>query len=215
MFKPFTSISLSRTCAAILLLVAASATLHAQAKPLSIDLSGGIGIQSLGGYTGNNVQTGIDDAKHIQYGASAGVNIFKQLAVVGEFAYLPQGSQSPAAGLTLNASYKMAGIAVRYAPYTWRRYTPYLVGGGGYVSLNATLTSGSTSTPFNQNGDYISYGAGVSIPLYRHFGIRPEFRQDHQSYSMAAITGGTGSARQNVNRGMVSVFYQFGGRKAK
>jgi Outer membrane protein beta-barrel domain len=216
MLKSFNKRSFVRYCSAVLFVLALSISLRAQSiRPLSIDVAGNVGVGSLAGIYVNGQTLPLNNTLHAEYGASAGVNLTKHIAVVGEYNYLPQGSQiPPGSSTTVNGSYWMAGGAVRIAPFQYKRYVPYLVGGGGYIHGNITAASGGvTSTIYSQGGDYVSYGAGVSIYIWHNLGIRPEFRQDRQVY--ASVNGTTQTARQNANRGTVSIFYQFGGKKPK
>jgi len=208
--QPFLKSSFVRRCSLVLVLVALSATARAQRAPLSLDGAANVGAYSLTPY---NFTNNLNNTTHMELGATAGINLIKQIAVVGEFNYLPQGT-STLTGSNYELIYKMAGAAVRYTPFQYKRFAPYLVGGGGYIQLNANLNSGSQPSG-TQNGDYVSYGAGVSIYVWHHFGVRPEFRQDREDTSTLSGGGLPGTVRQNANRGTVGVFYEFGGRKSK
>jgi Outer membrane protein beta-barrel domain len=191
--------SLIRQCFALLFVLAlfAPAAVQAQVKKFSGDVSANVGFNNL---------TGIDGKKHPEFGFSGGFNVIKQLAIVGEFNYLPQGSATQS-NINVNANYQFYGAAVRYSPFPNYRVVPFISYGEGYARVAASASAGSSSAHASLNGSYFGFGGGGSIYITHNLGLRPEFRWDRQTY-----TQNGNSASQNDVRGMIAVFFQWGGR---
>jgi len=187
--------SLIRQCSAILfvLTLIAPATLRAQGvKARSGDASVNIGV--------NNVNI-VENKAHVEFGFSGGYNFIKQLALSGEFSYLPQSAGN------VNLNITTYGLNLRYSPWTapfkTKRVVPFFVLDEGYAHFGST--GGSL------NGSYGGIGIGTSLYLTPNFGIRPEVHSDALGYQPAN--------NQNVYvytdyaRFMLAAFYQWGGRK--
>jgi len=94
---------------------------------------------------------------------------------------------------------------------------PYLVVGGGeaMLSANATLTvygpgAGTYTSSATKNGGYAGGGGGLGLYLYHGLGIRPEVRYERLQFNSSDYSDGNGA---NEVRGIVALFYQFGGRR--
>jgi hypothetical protein len=179
--------------------------------PRSGDLSGTFGYSNL---------TGVDGNKHINFGATAGVNLSSSITVCGEYGYLPMGS-APASqyvsGVTgsVNGDYQQFGGAARLNLGSSKHIVPYGVVSFGYARLSAGASvtvagAGSGSGSASLNGDYVGFGGGASIYLGKGVGVRPDFRYERQVFYSAGTSAG-----QNVALVTGSLFYQWGGHGKK
>jgi hypothetical protein len=182
----------------LLSLFVLTSPMRAQVLAGSGEVAGNIGFNNL---------TGVDGKKHIEYGFSGAYNLSQYLAIVGEFNDLPQGSVS-SGGVTANGYYRLYGAAVRYSLLSSARAVPFIAAGGGGSSVGASASYQGLHASATYGGAYVSLGGGVSIYVDQHWGVRPEFRWDEQFYSASGS-----STHQSDVRGLLSVFYQFGGKK--
>jgi hypothetical protein len=174
------------------------------------------GSGEVAGNIGFNNLTGVDGNKHVEYGFSGAYNLTPKLAVVGEFNDIPQGSLTEiedGVSATATAYYRLYGGAVRYS-FTSGRVAPFIVFGGGYSSVgaNATATNAngnSAHASASVSGEYVSVGVGESVYLNQNWGVRPEFRWDEQIYTESGE-----STTQSDVRGLLSVFFQWGGKQS-
>jgi hypothetical protein len=197
-------------CATAFVLLVLTNSLQAQGVVTGTgEIAGNVGFSNL---------TGVDGNKHVNFGASAGYNLSDKLTVLGEFSYMPMGSvnASVSGGSgSAHGNYQTYGGAARYNLGSSKSVVPYAVVGFGYArcseSANINVTGlGSGSASASINGDYVNFGGGASIYLKKGFGLRPEFRYEHQEFYNSGASAG-----QNVALGSVSVFYQFGGQGKK
>lgn len=157
---------------------------------------------------GFNNLTGVDGNKHVEYGFSGAYNFSQDLAVVGEFNDLPQGSVTSGGG-TVTGYYRLYGVALRYSLLSSERVVPFVLVGGGGSSAGAGGSYQGVHASASVGGGYFSFGGGASIYLDQHWGVRPEFRWDEQFYSNSGS-----STHQSDVRGLLSVFYQWGGKQS-
>jgi len=177
----------------IALLAAFAASSHAQVAPHSGDIGFNAGWNNAGSFKSN----GTVSSTAYSYGGSGGFNLSENMAVLGEFQYIPEGSYDK-----VSANTQLYGGLFRYS-FGKARVAPYvLVGGGG--SRGSLGTSGLS---VSVNGGYVGFGGGASIYLGKNWGIRPEFRYNDVFFTAA---GTTASARMYQATG--GVFFQFGGR---
>jgi hypothetical protein len=200
-------------CIGASFLLALSYPLRAQGIAASSgDISGNVGFSSL---------TGVDGNKHVNFGGSAGINLWRQITILGEYTYMPMGTLTESStggnGIPMpdfgSLSYQTIGGAARFNMSGSRIVIPYAIVGFGYArqSASATLLPGAGigvlgGSSSSYNGEYMNFGGGASIFLGKHYGLRPEFRYERQEFYASG-----NSAGQNVALGTVSFFYQFGG----
>ncbi|MDR3737238.1 MAG: outer membrane beta-barrel protein [Acidobacteriaceae bacterium] len=188
-----------RNCATGVFLAALSAPLLAQSiTPMSGDAAANIGFNNL---------TGIDNKKHVEFGFSGGINLNEYVAVLAEYNYLPQGSET-VSGMSVSGNYQLFGGAVRVAPVKSKRVVPYGVFGFGYARMGAAASFQGVNGSASVNGDYVSFGGGASIYCGQNWGLRPEYRWDRQMYKYYG-----NDYHQNESRGTIALFYQWGGKK--
>lgn len=200
--QPVIKSALVRSCLAAVFLFLLSSPVWAQGVVArSGEVAGTVGFSNL---------TGVDGNKHVNFGASGGVNLTDRVAVVGEYTYLPMGSVS-GGGASGSGSYQQFGGAARFSLDRSTRVVPYALVAFGYARDSEEVSvAGIGSGSGSLNGDYFGLGGGASIYLSRSLGIRPEFRYERQEFYQNG-----NSAGQNVALGTVSVFYQWGGRGKK
>ena len=158
----------------------------------SADLAANFGYSNLPGADGKN---------HVNFGASAGVNLTPNISILGEYTYTPMGSLS---GVAFNS--QLFGVATRLNFAPSRRMVPYALVGFGFDRLNGSESGVSVSA----NGSYVAVGGGASIYFGKGWGVRPEFRWERQDLTFAGLYSDT-----NVIIGTGSVFYQWGGRNPR
>jgi hypothetical protein len=194
-------------CIGVSFLLAFSYPLRAQGIAAgSGDISGNVGFSSL---------TGADGNKHINFGGSAGINLSRQITILGEYTYMPMGTLTDTGGIGAAASgslsYQTVGGAARFNMRASRTVVAYGVVGFGYARQSASVSLvgagvGVFPASGSLSGDYVNLGGGASIFLGKRYGLRPEFRYERQEFYASG-----NSAGQNVALGTVSFFYQFGG----
>jgi len=178
----------------------ATALFFALSNPAQAQITAGSGELAVnGGF--NNAGSFKSDGTVSNYassfGGSAGYNMSQNLAVLGEYQYIPEGSIS---GVTFKT--QLYGASLRYS-YTADKLAPYfLVGGGG--SRGSAGTSGLSASV---NGAYVSFGGGVSAYLGKNWGVRPEFRYDDVFFS-----GGGSTSSATMWQVTGGIFFQFGGQ---
>jgi len=179
--------------------------------PLSGEISANVGFNNvISGIVKdyfNNNSTGINE-EYVQFGFSGGINLSKQIAVLGEFNYLPLATA--ATGYTGSIDAQMYGGAVRYSPISSNRFVPYVVAGGGSTRLSVSDSYQGVKTSVSHNRNYYGFGGGVSIYAGRNWGIRPEYRWNRQIQTYNSV-----NYTINASTGSVAVFYQWGGRQTK
>jgi opacity protein-like surface antigen len=176
---------------------------HAQTTPLSGEVSANVGFNNVSTQIINTLPTtGIPLNKdYVQFGFSGGLNVTRQVAVLGEFNYLPLASVGPA-----YVDAQLYGGAVRYSPINKSAIVPYVI-----ASVGGTRVSGTDGGySLVKSGSNLGVGGGVSIYLNHNWGIRPEFRYIHHSLTALGNTYGL-----NTSTGTLAVFYQWGGRPEK
>ena len=110
-------------CVSVSLLALASTAWSQGVVPTSGDLSGTFGYSNL---------TGVDGNKHVNFGATAGFNLSRNITVLGEYSYLPMGS-APASefvsGVTgsVSENYQQFGGAARFNLGSSKHFVPYAV----------------------------------------------------------------------------------------
>lgn len=156
---------------------------------------------------GFNNLTGIDNNKHVEFGFGAGYNFNKAFALLGEYNYLPQGSIT-VSGVNGGAHYLLYGAAARFSAPTSGRFVPFVVFGGGGAQAAVKASSSGVSVTASMNGTYVTLGGGASVYLNPNLGMRGEYRWDDQRYSQSGVT-----TTQSDSRGLISLFYQWGGKK--
>jgi hypothetical protein len=192
--------------AALVALLTLSTPIRSQGiTPLSGEVSANVGFNNVisgivKNYFNNN-STGINE-EYVQFGFSGGINLSKQIAVLGEFNYLPLASSTAGYG-SIDA--QMYGGAVRYSPISGNKVVPYVVAGGGSTRLS--VSDHYDGVTVSHNGDYFGFGGGVSIYAGRNWGIRPEYRWNRQSQTYDGV-----NYTINASTGSVAVFFQWGGR---
>ena len=191
-------------CLLMVALVAVSPAIWAQGSAPDVDTGVIAGSVDTGFTFGwSNIPTKLDPSdtnNHPNLGGSFGVNLTNHVAVVGEYKYQ---LMAPLDGVAFNT--QLFGGALRYS-FGGHKVVPYVVLSGGGARLMGS-ESGVTATA---NGGYFGTGAGASLFLGKHWGIRPEFRYDYLHLSFAGVT-------QNANITEVSngLFIQFGGTSSK
>lgn len=177
----------------VVLFAACTASSHAQVAPHSGDAGFNAGWNNAGRLQSN----GTISTSAFSYGGSGGYNLSENIAVLGEFQYIPEGSYDK-----VSANTQLYGGLMRYT-FGMGKVAPYiLVGGGG--SRGSLGTSGLS---VSVGGGYVGFGGGASIFLGKNWGIRPEFRFNDVFFSAA---GTTANARMYQATG--GVFFQFGGK---
>jgi Outer membrane protein beta-barrel domain len=141
-----------------------------------------------------------DGNSHPNFGGSAGVNLSRNVGVLGEFTYQPM---KPLNGVGFNT--QLFGGALRYS-LGRSKVSPYLVFAGG----GARLTGSESGVSATATGNYLGSGAGASIFLRRNWGLRPEFRYNYLHLSLAGVT-----QNSNISQLSVGFFFQFGGRPSR
>ncbi len=184
---------LGRCFCIVALFAAFAASSHAQVASHSGDTGFNVGWNNAGSLQSN----GTVSSTAFSYGGSAGYNLSQNIAVLGEFQYIPEGSYD-----NISANTQLYGGLMRYS-FGRGKVAPYvLVGGGG--SRGSLGTSGLS---VSVNGGYVGLGGGASIFLGKNWGIRPEVRYNDVFFSAA---GTTANARMYQATG--GVFFQFGGK---
>jgi hypothetical protein len=169
------------------------------------DISGSFGYSSL---------DGVDNKKHFSFGGSAGVN-FGQGALVGEYNYQSLGSLTDS-GVTGKENLQKFGVAARISFTSKGHVVPYLLGSGGYAHMTASASAEGISVSASQSGAYAGGGGGASIYFSPHWGIRPEFRFERETFAATTVGGvAVPGGGQNDMRGTCSLFYQWGGSRKK
>jgi hypothetical protein len=201
-----------RFCLAAIFIMALSVPVRAQGiAPLSGEVSANVGFNNV--ITGivkdyfNNDSTGINK-EYVEFGFSGGVNVTKQVAILGEFNYLPLATA--ASGYTGSLDDQMYGGAVRYSPIKSNKFVPYVVVGGGLSRLSVSASAQGVTATVSHNGNYVGVGGGISIYAGRNWGIRPEYRWNRQSQTYNGVNYAI-----NASTGTVAIFFQWGGRQTK
>ncbi|HUD23570.1 MAG TPA: outer membrane beta-barrel protein [Acidobacteriaceae bacterium] len=201
-----------RGCVAIIFILSLSASTRAQnIAPLSGEISANVGFNNvISGIVKdyfNNNSTGINK-EYVQFGFSGGVNLSKQVAILGEFNYLPLATA--ANGYTGSLDAQMYGGAVRYSPISLNKFVPYVIAGGGATRLSVSDSYEGVNASISHTGSYFGFGGGVSIYAGRSWGIRPEYRWNRQNQTYDGV-----NYTINASTGSVAIFYQWGGRQTK
>lgn len=158
--------------------------------------SGDVGFNAGWNNAGTLQSDGTISSTAYSYGGSAGYNASENIAVLGEFQFIPEGSYS---GVTENT--QLYGGLLRYS-FGTGNVAPYLLVGGG----GSRGSLGASGESVSVNGGYIGFGGGASIFLGKNWGIRPEVRYNDVFFSAG---GTTSSARMYQVTG--GIFFQFGG----
>ena len=182
-------------CVSTMFVLALSGISQAQIASGSGEVAGDIGISS--------VQGANNSRGHVFLGASAAYNVLPNVALGFEYNYQLLGSTTQF-GVTESGHLQLVGPVVRVALSESSHVVPYVLGDGGYANVHASASAGSISASASQNGSYFGFGGGASIYAGPNWGVRPEFRYDR-------IHVGSGT---NDVQGLVSVFYQFGGKRS-
>ncbi|MGA9069101.1 MAG: outer membrane beta-barrel protein [Terracidiphilus sp.] len=181
----------------------ATALLLALSNSAQAQVASGSGELAVNGGWNNNLGTvnsdGTVSKNAYSFGGSAGYNLSENIAVLGEYQYVPEGSFD-----TVTWKTQFYGGALRYA-YGSSKFSPYVLIGGGGVAT--TLSSGNESA--SVSGEYIAFGGGVSIFLGKNWGIRPEFRYN----DLFSSSNGT-TTTQGVPQLTGGLFFQFGGEQS-
>jgi len=181
----------------------ATALLLALSNSAQAQVASGSGELAVNGGWNNNLGTinsdGTVNKNAYSFGASAGYNLSENIAVLGEYQYVPEGSYE---GVTVKTQFY--GGTIRYA-YGNSKFSPYILVSGGGVGTTASEQGESVSV----NGSYIAFGGGVSIFLGKNWGIRPEFRYN----DLFSTSGGT-TTTQGVPQITGGLFFQFGGEQS-
>lgn len=197
MMRPFSKSTFVGGCFVAYLLMALASPALGQVLAQSGDIAGYVGYGD-----GNYSTSGVGATNnHIEYGGSGGYNVTPNVTVLGEYSLMPMGTYS---GVTFKT--QLYGGGARFNFSASGRAVPYVA-----VSVGGNRFTGAESgVSVSANGYYVGFGAGASIYLGRHWGVRPEFRYERQSISFGGITAGT-----NVILGSGSIFFQFGGQGIK
>jgi len=178
-------------CVSALLFLVAASPVRAQIVAHSADVAGFIGDRNVA-YNGTD---------YPYYGGSAGYNLNRSFTVLGEYTFMPMGKTS--AGTTLTQ--QQYGGAIHYNLLNVGRVGSYFVGAFNGDRLATTAPNATI------NGYDMAIGGGWIFFCGNNWGIRPEVRADHQSFSTTA----TQSPSLVYVSGTVSFFYQFGGKAKK
>lgn len=180
----------SRSVVALLCLVCLSSAVRAQVLKGSKDVGASIAF---------NGEAGADGKIHTSYGLNGSYNWRANLAAVGEFEYVPFGSN-----LAYRQTIQLVGGGARYYFLTSPRMAPYVTATGGFARV-ATNTIG-TGTNISEKDGYWAVGGGVSFYVNESWGIRPEVRMQDEfvglRYPFKEV------------QGSITLFYQFGGSSA-
>jgi hypothetical protein len=122
------------------------------------------------------------------------------LAIIGEYNYLSMPQYEGVNFHILNY-----GGGVRANLISRGRIIPFVVGTGG----GARFTGSEGSQSVSADGDYGGGGGGVSVYVGRNWGIRPEIRYNHYSFTYQGE-----SATTNGVTTTVAIFFQLGGNSA-
>ena len=98
--------------------------------------------------------------------------VTRRVAIGPEFVFLSGGGDEHDWTLTVNATVDLAVDA----PGSPRRFAPYLVFGGGYLSQTTQVGTG----PFTSGGGTASGGFGVRVSVSRRFFVAPEVRVGYE-----------------------------------
>jgi len=193
--------------AALVVLLTLSTPLRAQVLAGSGEVSANVGFNNLSSSVlkAYNATTSGLNKENVQFGFGGGYNLTKYIAIGGEYEYLPMFS--PMAGYTGSMNSQAYGGAARFSLMSDGKFVPYVVAGGG-----GTHVSWTGANPTTANGNYFGVGGGVSIYLHHNFGIRGEYRWNHDSQTISEL--GNKSVTENVSSGAVAFFYQFGGKQS-
>lgn len=181
----------------------ATALFFALSNSAQAQVASGSGELAVNGGWNNNLGTvnsdGTISSTAYSFGVTAGYNMSQNLAVLGEFQYIPEGSYD---GVTFKTD--MYGANLRYA-YGNSKFSPYLMVGGG----GAQMTAGESGESVSINGAYVAFGAGVNIFLGKNWGVRPEYRYNDVMFSSDGTT-----TSYNVSQITGGIFFQFGGQQS-
>lgn len=189
----------------LIVLIAVSPGGYAQgANPGSGDAAFTVGFNNL---------NGVDNSKHVNFGGSVGANKGRT-ALAGEFNYQPMGSLA-ASGVTAKEDIQQYGVAARFSLTKAARVTPYALVAGGYSRMAATASAEGLSISAIQSGAYAGFGGGANVFLTPHWGIRPEFRWERQTFAATAVAGvPVAGGGLNDVRGTCGIFFRWGGKPA-
>jgi hypothetical protein len=186
-------------CASTIFLLAASSPALAQGIASgSGEVGGTIGYAHVDGVTSNN---------HFAFGGSGIYNLNQVVAVGFEYSYTPLGSEA-IEGIKASEHLQTYGGVARFS-FSGSSVAPYALVGFGGVDGKAVATYEGMTVSDGQSGYYFALGGGASIFFGPRWGIRPEFRYERQQFVANTQFEAFG---QNDVQGLVSVFYQFGGR---
>ncbi len=189
--KTFVKNAVAGLWIAALFLLVLTASARAQVLAHSGEVSG------YGGYSHISSELPSIGTNHPFFGGSYGYNVTPAITVLGEYSYIPLGSEG---GVSAKTQLFGGGARFNFLPAT--RFVPYAVvafGGDRY-----TLSGGGSSE--SANGWYAGFGGGVSCYLGKNWGVRPEFRYVRQDYSGVGINSFQESG---------AFFYQWGGTGKK
>jgi hypothetical protein len=189
--KIFVKNAVAGLCITALFLLVVSAPARAQVLAHSGEVSG------YGGYSHVNLEGAAIGNNHPFFGGSYGYNVTPAITVLGEYTYMPLGSEG---GVSAKTQFFDGGVRFNFLPAT--RFVPYAVVafGGDHYSIGG----GGSSASFN--GYYFGGGGGVSCYLGKNWGVRPEFRYVRQDYSGSGFNSFQESG---------AFFYQWGGTGTK
>lgn len=187
-------------CASLVVLLAITCPAFAQGIAAHSGEAAGIfGYSHVDGVTSNN---------HFAFGGSGSYNFSPVVAAGFEYKYTPLGSET-ISGASASAHLQTYGGVARFSFAKASSVVPFVLVGFGGVNEKAVASSGGISASAGQSGFYFAFGGGATIFAGPNWGIRPEFRYERQQFVTNSQFSSFG---QNDVQGLVSVFYQFGGK---
>jgi hypothetical protein len=196
-------VSYKSFCAPVIFLLAVSSPALAQGIAAgSVEAAGTFGYAHVDGVTSNN---------HFAFGGS-GLYNFNQVVAAGfEYSYTPLGSET-ISGVSASEHLQTYGGVARFSFSDSSSVVPYALVGFGGANEKAVASFEGVSASAGQSGYYFAFGGGATIFVGPRWGIRPEFRFERQQFGAGYQLASFG---QNDIQGLVSVFYQFGGRQSQ
>ena len=92
-------------------------------------------------------------------------------------------------GVVAHENLQQFGVALRLSPLAARRANPYFLVAGGFDRLTATASDSGLSASASQSGGYLGTGGGANLLVAPHWGLRPEFRWEHQQFAATTVGG--------------------------